>query len=114
MRHGKQLLAKTGWITPAEMERWIELYNLSEVAIDKVVAVKLDQVGSARCIVGSTARRALSSLKMLEYTPLVTDAVFCEAQLPFARQKSEYWSINVYKHSEAMQMTQNKTEIQPC
>ncbi len=175
------------------MKRWIELYNRPEVAIDQVAAVKLDQVGSARCIVASTARRALSSLKTLGYTPLVTDAVFCEAQLPFAlrcfphlpplvwaaffrilwffgyargaesiqearirartaahklsslaehgsvlfmghgiinrliakeltalgwagpaRQKSEYWSVNVYKHSEAIQMTQNKTEIQPC
>jgi broad specificity phosphatase PhoE len=84
MRHGKPLLEKIGWITPAEMERWIELYNRSEVVIDQVAAFNFDQVRSARCIVASTARRALSSLQALGYTQLVTDAVFCEAQLPFA------------------------------
>ena len=183
MRHGKPLLEKIGWISPAEMERWIELYNRSEVAIDQATAFNIDQVRSARCIVASPARRALSSLKALGYTPQVTDAIFCEAQLPFAlwrfprlpplfwaaifrilwffgyargaesikeakiraraaarklaslaeqgpvlfmghgiinrliakeltalgwagsiEQKCEYWSINVYKHSEATQM----------
>ncbi|MFZ2405992.1 MAG: hypothetical protein WAW41_12710 [Methylobacter sp.] len=31
MRHGKPVLAQAGRITPAEMERWIECYNLAEV-----------------------------------------------------------------------------------
>ena len=34
MRHGKPVLAKTGWITPIEMEGWIEWYNRSEVTAD--------------------------------------------------------------------------------
>lgn len=84
MRHGKPVLAQTGWIAPVEMERWIECYNLSEVEVDSVPTTSLHLANSAACIVASSARRALSSVQTLGHTASVVDGVFCEAQLPFA------------------------------
>lgn len=85
MRHGRPLLDKTGWIAPADLERWIERYNRAEVASDGVPDECWQQVGSAAFIVASTATRALSSLHVLGYTASMTDAIFREAELPFAR-----------------------------
>jgi broad specificity phosphatase PhoE len=84
MRHGKPVLAQTGWIVPAEMERWIECYNLSEVEADSVPIASLHLANSATCIVASSARRALSSVQALGHRASVVDGIFCEAQLPFA------------------------------
>lgn len=84
MRHGEPVLAQTGRITPSEMESWIELYNLSEVKADSAPIASLQWGDSTTCIVTSTAPRALSSVQALGYTASVVDAVFCEAQLPFA------------------------------
>lgn len=61
MRHGKPVLAPTDRITPAEMERWIEHYNLSEVEADSAPIAGLQRLDSTICIVSSTAPRALSS-----------------------------------------------------
>ncbi|MGZ8951502.1 MAG: histidine phosphatase family protein [Methylobacter sp.] len=77
-------MAQTGRITPAEMERWIEHYNLSEVEADSAPIAGLQWLDSTTCIVASTAPRALSSVQALGHTASVVDAVFCEAQLPFA------------------------------
>lgn len=84
MRHGKPILAKTGWITPIEMERWIDLYNRSEVMFDGVPISTIQLVNNSTCIVASTACRALSSVLALGLTVSVTDSVFCEAQLPYS------------------------------
>jgi broad specificity phosphatase PhoE len=84
MRHGKPLLTQTGWIAPVEMERWIEHYNLSEVEADGMPITSLKLANSAACIVASTASRALSSVQALGHTASISDAAFCEAQLPFA------------------------------
>ena len=84
MRHGKPVLAQRGWIAPAEMEGWIEHYNLSEVEKHGVPAASLKLANSATVVVTSTARRALSSVQALGRTPFAVDAAFCEAQLPFA------------------------------
>lgn len=84
MRHGKPSLPRMGWITPAEMGRWIEHYNRAEVAAQGVPIVSLELACSAACVVTSTAPRALSSAQALGHLPSVTDAVFCEAELPFA------------------------------
>lgn len=83
MRHGKPVLANTGWITPSEMECWIDLYNRSEVTTDGAPISSLQFVNTSTCIVASTARRALSSVQALGLTVSVTDSVFCEAQLPY-------------------------------
>jgi hypothetical protein len=84
MRHGKPVLTQTGRITPAEMEGWIEHYNLVEVKAGGAPIDGLPWLDAATCIAASTAPRALSSIEALGYTPSVVDAVFCEAQLPFA------------------------------
>lgn len=83
MRHGKPVLAKTDWITPIEIEGWIDLYNCSEVATDGAPISSLQFVNTSTCIVASTARRALSSVQALGLSVSVTDKVFCEAQLPY-------------------------------
>lgn len=84
MRHGEPVLAQTGRITPFEMERWIEHYNLAEVEADSAPIAGLPWLNASTCIAASTAPRALSSVQALGYTASVVDAVFCEAQLPFA------------------------------
>ena len=84
MRHGKPVLSQVGWLAPAEMERWIEHHNLSEVEADGIPLSSLKVVNSASFIVTSTALRALSSVQALGHAASVADAVFSEAQLPFA------------------------------
>jgi hypothetical protein len=84
MRHGRPLLSQTGWIAPVGMKQWIECYNLAEVEAVGIPPDSLKLADSAASIVASTAPRSLSSVLALGHTPSVTDAVFCEAQLPFA------------------------------
>lgn len=83
MRHGKPVLANTGWVTPVEMEQWIEHYNFAEVEADGVPPTSLILASSAACVVASTSRRALSTVHALGHTVCIADTVFCEAQLPF-------------------------------
>ena len=84
MRHGRPILTKTGRIAPIDMQGWIEHYDLSVVATEGVPAASQTLADSAACIAASTAPRAMSSVQVLGHTPAVTDAVFCEAQLPHA------------------------------
>lgn len=84
MRHGKPVLDRTGRITAAEMAQWIEHYNLSEVEHENIPIASVKLADTAAIIVASTASRALSSVRALGHTVSVTDAVFCEAPLPFA------------------------------
>jgi hypothetical protein len=69
MRHAKPILSEDGWIAPAEMERWIEHYDLSEVEAEGIPVVSLTLASSAALIVASTASRALSSVQALGHTP---------------------------------------------
>lgn len=118
MRHGKPVLAQAGRITPTEMERWIELYNLSEVKADDAPIASLQLANAATCIVSSTAPRALSSVQALGHTMSVVDAVFCEAQLPFALWRFPrlspfvwaaffrlFWFFGYSRGSESIQVT---------
>jgi len=84
MRHGKPVLSQVGWLAPAEMERWIEHYNFSKVETDGIPPNSLKMANPASLIVTSTASRALSSVQVLGHTATFADAIFCEAQLPFA------------------------------
>jgi broad specificity phosphatase PhoE len=84
MRHGRPILTRTGRIAPIDMQGWIEQYDLSVVQADGIPTASQTLADSAACIAASTAPRALSSLRALGHTPVVTDAIFCEAQLPFA------------------------------
>lgn len=123
MRHGKPLLTQTGWIAPVEMERWIEHYNLSEVETDGIPSNSLKLANSAACIVASTASRALSSVQALGYTTSVADAVFCEAQLPFALWRFPHlppfvwaaffrllWFFGYARSSDSIQITKTRAK----
>lgn len=84
MRHGKPVLVQSNWIASVEIKKWIEHYNLAGVEVDGVPPTSLQLARSATNIVASTAHRALASVQALGHTVSVADAVFCEAQLPFA------------------------------
>lgn len=118
IRHGEPVLARTGRITPIEMEHWIELYNLAEVKAGSAPIAGLQWLDSATCIASSTAPRALSSVQALGHTASVVDAVFCEAQLPFALWRFPrlspfvwaaffrlFWFFGYSRGSESMQAT---------
>ncbi len=66
------------------MAQWIEDYNRSEVEDNDVPISSVHAAMSASVIVASTATRALSSAKALGHAPALTDAVFGEAELPYA------------------------------
>ncbi|AOW13826.1 histidine phosphatase family protein [Hydrogenophaga crassostreae] len=84
MRHGKPALVECGWVTPAQMARWIERYDLSEVGPQDIPTSSYLRTQSADVVATSTAARAMSSARLLGRTPDVLDPVFGEAELPFA------------------------------
>jgi broad specificity phosphatase PhoE len=84
MRHGKPLLATARWLAPSEMAQWIAQYNRSEVAAFDIPATSMHAATSASVIVASSAPRALSSVQALGHEAAVADAIFLEAELPFA------------------------------
>ncbi len=85
MRHGEPLLAHTGWITAAQMGRWIEQYNQAVVAADSAPPINVSLASAVTTIVVSTTPRAVSSAAALGCDAAIADALFCEAQLPFAQ-----------------------------
>ena len=123
MRHGKPLLTQTDWVAPVEMERWIEHYNLSMVETHGIPINSLKLANSVSCIVASTAARTLSSVQALGYTASVADAVFCEAQLPFALWRFPrlspfvwvaffrlLWFFGYSQNSESIQITKTRAK----
>ena len=124
MRHGKPVLDQTVWIAPVEMKRWIKDYNLAEVATDKVPVASLEIAHSAAYIVTSTAPRALSTVQALGHAPSVVDALFCEAQMPYALWRFPrlpllvwaaffrmLWFLGYSYGSESIQATQTRAKI---
>jgi broad specificity phosphatase PhoE len=124
MRHGRPVLNQSGRITPAEMEGWIEHYNLAEVEADGAPSDGLSWLDSTTCIVASTAPRALSSVQALGYAPSVVDAVFCEAQLPFVVWRFPrlspvvwaalfrlFWFFGYSRGSESIQVAKARARI---
>lgn len=84
MRHGEPRLAKARWISPLAMAQWIERYDRAEVEEKDVPARSAMAATFASTIVASTAPRALSSARALGVVPFMNDAIFSEAQLPYA------------------------------
>ena len=84
MRHGKPVLPAAQWVAPFEMGLWIEQYDRSEVAATAIAVANMDAATAASTIVSSTAPRALSSVAALGHRPSYADALFGEAELPFA------------------------------
>lgn len=84
MRHGKPVLTETAWVSPAGMARWIAHYDESIVETCDIPAASKQAAQAASMIVASPSARALASVEALGLCAAVTDAVFAEAQLPFA------------------------------
>lgn len=87
MRHGQPKLMKVDKVSALEMKDWIEQYNRSEITRQPVPTASLRLAASATVIASSSAPRALTSVRALGLKPGLVDAVFCEAQLPFAHWK---------------------------
>lgn len=84
MRHGEPQLAKGGWIAPMQMAQWIDLYNQSLIKEGGIPAECPVAAFSASTIVASTAPRACSTARALGDFPFTQEAIFTEAELPFA------------------------------
>ncbi|AYG43692.1 histidine phosphatase family protein [Pseudomonas sp. Leaf58] len=87
MRHGQPELGATDKMSALDMKKWIEQYDQSEITKQPVPDASLQLAATATVIVSSSAPRALSSLQALGLQPTLVDALFCEAQLPYARWK---------------------------
>ena len=84
MRHGQPKLAATDKMSALDMKNWIEQYNRSEITNQPVPDASMQLAATATVIVSSSAPRALTSLQVLGLKPTLVDALFCEAQLPYA------------------------------
>lgn len=98
MRHGKPILAETGWVTPREMKAWIESYDSSDVNTDLVPQQCFMAAKSAKVIATSTLRRARLSAEALGETVSMADPVFSEAELPHSlwsapRLPPKVWAV---------------------
>lgn len=85
MRHGQPNMVRTEKISMIEMKDWIEQYDRSEIFRYPAPSASLQLAATATVIVSSNAPRALTSVEVLGLKPTVTDALFCEAQLPYGR-----------------------------
>jgi len=84
MRHGKPSLNDKSFVSPAQMKAWVEHYNRATVEANDVPQSSISLASAVSQHVSSTAPRALSSLQLLGYAPMVADDIFCEAQLPYS------------------------------
>ncbi len=84
VRHGKPNLSQTEWIRPLQMQAWIASYNQAEVLLESIPADTLAKAKLSKIIVSSTLLRSVQSAQMLnEGKPQLSEAVFCEAELPY-------------------------------
>ncbi|WP_277346712.1 histidine phosphatase family protein [Janthinobacterium lividum] len=88
MRHGEPQLAKGRWIAPMQMGKWIDLYNQSLIKEGGIPAECPVAALAASTIVASTAPRACSTARALGDLPFKQEAIFTEAELPFALWKA--------------------------
>ncbi|PQP01620.1 MULTISPECIES: histidine phosphatase family protein [Pseudomonas] len=87
MRHGQPKLATTEKISALDMKDWIEHYDRSEITDHAVPDASMQLAATATAIVSSSAPRALASVQALGLKPVLVDALFCEAQLPYGHWK---------------------------
>ena len=98
MRHGEPQLTKGRWIAPLQMGEWIDLYNQSVIKDNDIPAECPLAALAASTIVASTAPRACSTARALGDLPFTQEAIFTEAELPFALWKApwlppEAWAV---------------------
>ncbi|MGK5056861.1 hypothetical protein ACQ4WY_07945 [Janthinobacterium sp. LB2P49] len=81
-----------------QMGQWIDLYNQSLIKENDIPAECPVAALSASTIVASTAPRACSSARALGDLPFMQEAIFTEAELPFALWRApwlppEAWAV---------------------
>lgn len=83
MRHGRPVLAASGWLAPCEMAHWIAAYDQAGVHVDAIPADSLAAASTAAIVFASTLPRAQASARALGHAAPRVDALFREAALPF-------------------------------
>jgi len=88
-RHGKPNFPSRSWITPRQMKDSIHVYNQANVYVSEAPSDALAKARDCGIVVSSTLPRCTQSAQTLVHSnqSLITDAVFCEADLP-------HWSWN--------------------
>lgn len=83
-RHGETNHGRTGWISPREMADWIRVHDEADLTPAAAPQTAIDAATTADLIVSSTLRRAVQTAQRLPLKqPLLSEAVFCEADLPY-------------------------------
>lgn len=83
-RHGRLHFPSRSWITPRQMKEWIQIYNQANVVVDEAPPDASDKARDSGIVVSSTLPRCIQSAEAIVHgsQSFVTDAVFCEADLP--------------------------------
>ena len=121
MRHGEPRLARGRWIAPMQMGQWIDLYNRSIIKEGGIPAQCSEAALSASTIVASTAPRASASARALGDLPFMQEAIFTEAELPFALWRAPWlpaeawavifrllWLFGYARGSDSLQITRRR------
>jgi hypothetical protein len=83
-RHGKPKLPAFGWLSPQQMKNWIESYNQAEIETESIPVETRNIAVASGAVVSSTASRCTQSVQSLGCAaPIITDALFLEAGLPY-------------------------------
>ena len=83
-RHGRPNFSHRSWITPRQMKDWIRIYNQADVHVGEAPSDALAKARGCGIVVSSALPRCTQSAQALVHSnqSFVTDAVFCEADLP--------------------------------
>jgi broad specificity phosphatase PhoE len=98
-RHGKPNFKLWSWITPRQMKDWIKFYNQADILIENVPLETLKKATESGVIVSSTLSRCVQSAQQLiRDRALLTEEIFCEADLPhmlwrFPKLPLSVWGI---------------------
>ncbi|NOY72560.1 MAG: histidine phosphatase family protein [Gammaproteobacteria bacterium] len=84
-RHGEPDIGEWGKIPSSKMEKWITCYNKSGIIIDNKPCSESLALAKNSFIVCSTLERSRHSVKLLEIEEFMSDASFCEAELPVVK-----------------------------
>jgi broad specificity phosphatase PhoE len=85
-RHGRPKMRQKTWIAPYQLESWIRAYDESGLAEQQIPESMRAIALAAGLIVSSPLPRCVQSAQaLMPSRQIVTDILFREAELPFAR-----------------------------
>lgn len=85
-RHGKPDLRLDSWIKPMAMQDWLRHYDQAGIVADAEPAATRALASAAGVLASSTLPRCVQSAQRLaQGRPVLSQAVFCEAELPWPR-----------------------------